>query len=81
MLWLSSLWRPPEQPGGREPPSLAARIVTLAYVLVWLAVGIALYVNWTEWPGYVKYSLAAIEAIFAPDLKGIRDTLSGRPSE
>ena len=80
MFWLSSLWRPPEQPDRSEPPSLLIRLVTLAYVALWLAIGIALYVNWAEWPGYVKYSLALIEAILAPDLKGIRATLLGRAS-
>lgn len=80
MFWLSSLWRAPEQPDGSEPPSLLTRLVTLGYVVVWLALGIALYVHWADWPGYVKYSLAFVEAILAPDLKGIGAALRGRAS-
>ena len=74
MLWLSSLWRPPEQPADEGPSSVLVKLVVFVYVLLWFALGIALYVNWAEWPAYLKYSLALVESVLAPDLKGIRDT-------
>ena len=74
MLWLPSLWRPPDQVADEGRSAVAVKLTVLTYLVLWVALGIALYMNWSEWPAYLKYSLAFVEALFGPDLKGIRDT-------
>jgi hypothetical protein len=78
MLWLRSLWRPPRQPlGGDEALPVWGKLLVLGYLLGWLALGVALYAFWWEWSAPVKYSLALLEALLAPDLAGIRSAFSG----
>jgi hypothetical protein len=78
MLFISSLWRPPTQPNETKPLSSVDRLIVIAYVTGWLALGIALYAYWFEWSAPVKYTLAVIEAVLAPDLSGLRSVFSSR---
>jgi len=77
VIWLQSLWRPPKQRiDGDEPPAVRGRALLVAYLLGWLALGIALYAFWWEWSAPVKYSLALVEVLLAPDLAGVRSVFS-----
>jgi hypothetical protein len=77
MLWLQSLWSPPKQPmDGDGSVSLWGKLFIVAYIIGWLALGIALYAHWSEWSAPLKYSLALVEVLLAPDLAGIKGVFS-----
>jgi len=64
----------------RRGPPVLGKLLVLAYLLGWLALGVSLYAFWWEWSAAVKYTLAVIEAILAPDLASIRSAFRGARS-
>ena len=76
MLWLQSLRRPRRQPPADGALPVWGKLLVLAYLLGWLALGVALYAYWWDWSAPVKYPLALLEALLAPDLSGIRSVFS-----
>ena len=72
MLWLKSLLSPSAQPLDKgEKLPWWGKIIMATYLLGWFSLGVALYAYWGEWSAPLKYSLAAVEALLAPDLAGL----------
>ncbi len=59
----------------------ANRMFIIAYVLVWLAAVILLWMVWMHWPAWLTWPLALLTALLVPDIGSLKEALSGHPED
>jgi RHS repeat-associated protein len=59
-----------EKSGGQCVP--LGKVLLWLYLIVWIALCIALYIYWSDIPIYVSWSLSLFVMFFSPDINGIK---------